>query len=94
MNEHLLILIYKKLVTESNNLKGGLNMTYKGSAEYDESYRIPKQFNSKLEVEENISVVTTQTARQMNEEYRRNCEIHDIIDKESRIVEYTICAEA
>ena len=69
-------------------------MAYKESAGYDESYRIPKQFNSKLEVVENISVVTIQTARQMNEEYRRNCEIHDIIDKESRIVADTICAEA
>ena len=63
------------------------------SYNYDKCYRIPKQFNSKLEVVENVSVVTTQTVRQMNEEYRRNCFVHDVIDRESQIVADTVYAE-
>jgi len=60
----------------------------------DKYYRIPKQLNSKLDVVENVSTVTTQNAEKMNEEYRRNCEIHDAIDRESRIVADSIYVEA
>lgn len=60
----------------------------------EKCYRIPKQLNSKLETTENVPIVTPQTAIKMNEEYRHNCEIHDINDRDSWISADTIYVEA
>lgn len=55
-----------------------------------ENYRTPKQFRSVPEITESVSAVPIQIAEQMNEEYRRNCLIHDIDDIEARIAADTI----
>ena len=55
---------------------------------------IPMKLSSKLEVVESVSTVTTLIANEMNNDYRRNCEIHDSIDMESQILADTIYAEA
>jgi|GEM_PF-5333670 len=55
-----------------------------------EGYRIPKQFRFALEIMESVSAVPIQIAEQMNKEYRCNCVIHDIDDREARIAADTI----
>lgn len=55
-------------------------------------YRIPKQFGINLVLVEDVPCVTIQTAEQMNEDYKRNCAIHDVDDRESRLVADTIYA--
>ena len=62
---------------------------------YDnEVYRVPRQFNTKLEVIENALVVTAGIANQMNQDYRHSCEVHDVIDIESQKAADKVYAEA
>ena len=69
-------------------------MSNKEISKYSEHGRIPKQFNSKLEVIEDVPIVAAEIAEKMNEEYRRNCIVHDVIEIESQIASNSIYAEA
>ena len=55
-------------------------------------YSIPKQFVNTIEIDEVVSTVSSETAEQMSEEFRRECSIHDADDRESWVAADTIYA--
>lgn len=55
-------------------------------------YSIPKQFINTVEIDNVVSMVSSETAEQMSEEFRHKCSIHDADDRESWVAADTIYA--
>lgn len=60
--------------------------------ELDGYIKIPKQFLNIEEIDKITSIVSSETAEQMSEEFRRECSIHDANDRESWVAADTIYA--